>query len=72
MGGSMSEDPYLVSIGGEVIGPVEACCPRKVGWWRGEAGVGWWVEEHPLRGKGEGCMGRWVCGEETEKGDNIY
>jgi hypothetical protein len=34
-------------------GPVEACCPREGGCWRGELGVGGWVREHSLRGKGK-------------------
>jgi hypothetical protein len=43
-------------MGGEALGPVKkAQCLIVGGCWRaGEPRVGGWVEEHPLRGKGEG------------------
>jgi hypothetical protein len=48
------EYAYLVSVGGEVLSPVEACCPIVGECKRSEAVVGGWIGEHPFRGKGEG------------------
>jgi hypothetical protein len=33
---------------------VEACCPNEGGCCRGEPGMGGWIVEHPLIGKGDG------------------
>jgi len=35
-------------------------------------GVGEWVGEHPLRGKGKGEWDGEVCGGKIGKGDNIW
>lgn len=46
--------PYLVSVGGVVLGPVKAQCPS-VGEWQGrQAGVVGCVREYPHRGRGRG------------------
>ena len=75
MGGSVTpttyvaELPYLASMGGKVVGPVEACCPNEGGCQRGEAGVGVWVgEEHPRRHKGEGEWGGSFAEKRPERG----
>ena len=47
--------PYLASMGGEILGLVEALCLSRGRCWRDEAGVSEGVEEHPPRGKWEGA-----------------
>jgi hypothetical protein len=42
--------PYLASLGGDALGPVEVWCPRL----GGEVQVCGWVGEHTPRGKGDG------------------
>jgi hypothetical protein len=51
-----------------VLGPVEACCPSEWGWGKGKLEEDGWVEEHPLRGQGEGGMGSGICVGDTGKG----
>lgn len=53
-----------------MLGPVKACCPCEGRYERSEAGVGEWMSEHPLRGKGKGRvegLGR----ENQEKGQHL-
>lgn len=61
--------PYRASMGGETLGPMETCCSREGGFWKGEMGVGGWVAEHPLRGKVEGGCSNQQRGD--RKGDKI-
>jgi hypothetical protein len=42
----------------EVRDPVKAQCPSVREWQGGEAGVGWWVGEHPHRSSG--MRDKWV------------
>jgi hypothetical protein len=59
--------PYLASMGGGalVLWRLVASAYQSSG-----AGVGGWMRENPLRGKGKGV--EWGCfEEETRKGDNI-
>ena len=59
--------PYLASLGGEPLGPVEAQWPSVGECLGSEAGVGGQVGKLLLRGMGR-RKGRGGCGGETGKG----
>jgi len=59
--------PYLTLIGGEALGPVEACYPGVRGCPSGEAGVGGWGSTL-IEARGRGMEWQ-VCGRETRKGN---
>ena len=51
-----------------MLGPVEARCPREGICYSGETGVGEWVGEHPLTGKGNRDRGGGLQRGDQEEG----